>query len=261
MLAAEEGCYEAKRAAALTGVPVSTVYYWAKNGIVVPSISPVREKLWSYADLMCLRIVSWLRRPKDLSSRNEITHSSGEVPPSSPHEGAIRGGVVDSLHPHKKGVVPASTMRQVRETLTFLDRHGLDLWRPATSIADSPLLVDRSGTIWIRHPDGGLSDYTGHAVLDLKGEYLDLLAPYSEAGRRRGPDLVRPRPKLRIVPLKVAGEPHVVGSRITSRSLGSLAKRGFGSAAIAEMYGLDEQSVKEAIDLERQLSPSARPAA
>lgn len=226
MLAAEEGCYEAKRAAALTGVPVSTVYYWAKTGIVVPSISPVREKLWSYADLMCLRIVSWLRRPKGL----------------------------------KEGIVPASTMRQVRETLTFLDRHGLDLWRPSAPTADSPLLVDRSGTIWIRHPDGSLSDYIGRTILDLKGEYLDLLAPYSEAGHR-GPDLVRPRPKLRIVPLKVAGEPHIVGSRITSRSLVSLAKRGFNSAAIAEMYGLDEQSVKEAIDLERQLSPSARPAA
>ena len=101
MLAAEEGCYEARRAAALTGVPVSTVYYWAKTGVVVPSISPVREKLWSYADLLCLRIVSWLRRPKDL----------------------------------REGMVPATAMRQVRETLVFLDRHGLDLWRPSASNA------------------------------------------------------------------------------------------------------------------------------
>jgi uncharacterized protein (DUF433 family) len=226
VLAAEEGCYEARRAAALTGVPVSTVYYWAKTGIVVPSISPVREKLWSYADLMCLRIVSWLRRPKDL----------------------------------KGGVVPATTMRQVRETLAFLDRQGLNLWQPSASTTGSPLLVDRSGTIWVRHPEGGLSDHAGHAILDLDGEYLDLLAPYSEAGHR-GPDLIRPRPMLRIVPSKVAGEPHIVGSRITSRSLNSLAKRGFDPTVIAEMYGLDRRSVEEAIDLERQLSDGAQPAA
>jgi len=43
--------------------------------------------------------------------------------------------------------------------------------------------------------------------------------------------------------------------------LDSLAKRGFGSAVIAEMCGLDEQSVDEAIDLERQLSLGVRPAA
>lgn len=62
--AAFDGCYEASRAAALAGVPKTTVYWWARQRIVVPSISPVQEKLWSYADLMALRIVSWLRHPK-----------------------------------------------------------------------------------------------------------------------------------------------------------------------------------------------------
>jgi hypothetical protein len=52
-----DGCYDARRAAALSGVPRSTVYDWARRDIVVPSISPEREKLWSYADLMALRIV------------------------------------------------------------------------------------------------------------------------------------------------------------------------------------------------------------
>ncbi len=50
-----DGCYDARRTAALSGVPRSTVYDWARKGIVVPSISPEREKLWSYADLMALR--------------------------------------------------------------------------------------------------------------------------------------------------------------------------------------------------------------
>ena len=55
--AAFEGCYDGPRAAALSGVPVSTVYLWARSGIVEPSVSPTRIKLWSYADLMALRIV------------------------------------------------------------------------------------------------------------------------------------------------------------------------------------------------------------
>ncbi|HVA61585.1 MAG TPA: hypothetical protein VNG13_13775, partial [Mycobacteriales bacterium] len=96
VVAASEGCYEAARAAALSGVPKSTLYYWARTEVVTPSVSPVREKLWSYADLMALRIVSWLRHPKDVS--------------------------VDTL--------PASPMREVRRALSELDRRGLDIWSP-----------------------------------------------------------------------------------------------------------------------------------
>jgi uncharacterized protein (DUF433 family) len=225
MLAAEEGCYEAARAAALSGVPLSTVYYWAKTGLVIPSISPTREKLWSYADLMALRIVSWLRHPKNAAH----------------------------------GVVPASPMRQVRDTLRFLDRNSINLWRPGRGGVGA-LLVDRSGKIWIKNDDGSLTDYAGTLLLDLQAEYLDLLAPYSE-NRHGGPDLITPRPKLRIIPLKVAGEPHVAGSRITSRSLDSLHQRGFSTSAIASMYGLDELSIEDALDLERQLSLGARSAA
>lgn len=218
-LAAEEGCYEAVRAAALSGVPISTVYYWARTGIVVPSISPVRERLWSYADLIALRIVSWLRHWKD----------------------------------SEQGAVPASPMGQVRETLAFLDRHGIDLWHPEAG-KTSALYVDRGGKIWIKTPDGRITDHTANLTLPGSEDWLDLLSPFSESGVRRGPDLLRPRPSLRIVPAKVAGEPHILGSRVTSRSLDALSRRGFHVRAIADMYGLPEESVGEAIDLEQQLS-------
>ena len=62
--AALAGCYDARRAAALSRVPISTVYYWARRGVVIPTVSPNKQKLWSYADLMALRIVYWLRHPK-----------------------------------------------------------------------------------------------------------------------------------------------------------------------------------------------------
>jgi uncharacterized protein (DUF433 family)/DNA-binding transcriptional MerR regulator len=224
-LAAEEGCYEATRAAALSGVPLSTVYYWAKMGVVVPSISPVREKLWSYADLIGLRIVAWLRHPKT------VDH----------------------------GVIPPSPMKEVRAALAFLDRSEVDLWDPSSSNTGA-LLVDRTGKVWVRTPDGVVTDHLGRSTLNLQADYLELLAPYSTSGHD-GPDLLRPRPRLRIVPLKVAGEPHIAGSRITSRTLAALRRRGFTSKDIADMYGLDQPSVDQALDLERKLVAAAPPAA
>lgn len=58
------GAYTADRAAALSGVPMSTVHYWARKGWLVPSVSAERTKLWSYADLLELRAINWLRKDK-----------------------------------------------------------------------------------------------------------------------------------------------------------------------------------------------------
>lgn len=54
---AADGCYDAARTAGLSGVSRTAICWWARHGIVAPSVSPVREKLWSYSDLMALRRV------------------------------------------------------------------------------------------------------------------------------------------------------------------------------------------------------------
>jgi uncharacterized protein (DUF433 family)/DNA-binding transcriptional MerR regulator len=95
ILAAGDGCYEAARASALAGVPRSTLYLWARNGLVTPSVSPVQEKLWSYRDLLVLRAVSWLRRAKS------------EVPPSP--------------------------MSQIRQALSLAADLGVDPWAERAS--------------------------------------------------------------------------------------------------------------------------------
>ena len=59
------GAYPAERAAALSGVPLSTVHYWARKELLVPSVSATRTKLWSYADLLELRAIDWLRKDKE----------------------------------------------------------------------------------------------------------------------------------------------------------------------------------------------------
>jgi uncharacterized protein (DUF433 family) len=62
------GAYTAERAAALSGVPRTTVYYWAREEILVPSVSRA-PLLWSYTDLLALRTIYWLRQPKKAHDR------------------------------------------------------------------------------------------------------------------------------------------------------------------------------------------------
>lgn len=215
--AAADGCYDASRAAALAGVPKTTVYWWARHGIVVPSVSPVQEKLWSYSDLMALRVVSWLRHPKPGDDGRDL---------------------------------PASPMPKVRTALGLLDELGLDPW--SSDIArQSPILVDRVGNIYVRTPDFVLN-LDRQAVL-LPEETLGLTAPFQNTGIP-GPDLLRPRPHLRIVPAKVIGEPHIERSRLTTRTVAAVAARGFPPSQIAEMYEESIVAIREAIDLENQLS-------
>lgn len=217
-VAAYEGCYEAPRAAALSGVPISTVYDWARKGVVVPSVSAEREKLWSYADLMALRIVYWLRHPKG-----------------------------------DNDVVPASPMPEVRRALGRLDDLGLDIWADGGG-GSSPLLVDRGARIYIAAA-GEVMDASGQHVID---DCLDLLAPFLDDGKVRGPDLRRPRPLLRIVPGKCAGEPHLSGTRLTTQTLAALVDRGYDVDGIYRLYpDQDVDAIGEAIDLERQLGSYA----
>ena len=213
--AALEGCYEGPRAAALSGVPVSTVYGWARSGIVEPSVSPTRIKLWSYADLMALRIVYWLRHPK--------TGHGGEV--------------------------PASPMLRVREALDELERQGLDIWDDSGEQPDSPLRVDSSASVFV--VADGVIGADGQPVLP---DILDLLGPF-ECGDQRGPDLIRPRPSLRIIPGKVSGEPHLAGSRITTQVAAALFENIQDIERIADLYpGFEAHSFEEAIEFEDSLA-------
>lgn len=222
IISAFEGCYEAERAAALSGVPVSTVYDWARKGLVPPSLSDERPKRWSYADLMALRIVHWLRHPKD----------------------------------HREVRYPASPMPEVKRALNRLQKLSLDIWSDAPGGALSPLLVDRRGRVIVVGPNQQMTA-DGQTQLDV----LDLLGPF-DAELTHGPDLIRPRPHLRIVPGKVSGEPHLEHSRLTTRTVAALAARGYDADAIAALYP-DEASdaLTEAIDLEQALASNAATAA
>jgi uncharacterized protein (DUF433 family) len=216
-----DGCYDAARAAALSGVPRFTIYDWARKDIVVPSISPQREKLWSYADLMALRVVSWQRHPKASADDRR----------------------------------PASAMREVRKALAQLDELGLDPWDGR--IGEIPLYVDPTGGILIV-TDDTVRDVRGQGRI---ADWLDLLGPFEGAEGAQGPDLRCPREHLRIVPGKCAGEPHLAGSRLTTMTVAALAARDYTLDNLALLYPDESrESLAEAIDLERSLGTLDRAA-
>lgn len=216
------GAYAAERASALSGVPWSTVHYWAREGILMPSISVSRVKLWSYTDLLGLRTIYWLRKRK-------VSEEGWRI--------------------------PASTMKEVKRALQKLDELDLTMWtedeRPQVS-------VDPGGSIHIDVPGWGAQDLAGRRPLP---DMVDLIAPFATA-LIRAPDLHKPRPNLRIVPGKLSGSPHIAHTRIETTAIASLSGQGFDSAQIERLYPkAPPLALVEAVDLEHQLSENLRAAA
>lgn len=215
----ERGAYDAKRAAALSGVPLSTVYECARNGPVRPSVATSKLKLWSFGDLLLLRSVYWLRHAK----------------------------VVDE---HS---VAASPMEQIRTALREAAAGDRKLWAlAADGRPQLRLLVDASGRLY--HVAEPISAVGGQGLVGSRDE-LDLLGPFV-VDEASGPDLVRPRERLRIVPGKCGGEPHLVGTRLETRTLFALAMRGLDVEEIHRMYPDDDPvAMAEAVEFEGDLSP------
>lgn len=97
-------------------------------------------------------------------------------------------------------------------------------------------------------------------LVDL-GE-IDLVEAFEGHGGIRGPNLVQPRPTLRIIPGKLSGEPHVVDTRIPTAMLAALVASGLDCREVRELYpALTLDNVEDAIDLEGQLERNLRPIA
>jgi uncharacterized protein (DUF433 family) len=222
---AQRGAYPADRAAALSGVPLSTVHWWARHEVLVPSISSRRIKLWSYSDLMGLRIIYWLRQVKAAPDGAEV---------------------------------PRTTMPAVRRVLEQLAELDLDLW---SEDAGPAVRVDRGGNLIVLDTPDRETDYRQRALRAGEEDLLSVIAPFTAAEGSRGPDLHSPRPHLRIVPGKLGGSPHVVHTRLESQALGALATSGLSTAKIYRLYpAIEHEAIDDALDLELQLAQNLRPA-
>ena len=71
---------------------------------------------------------------------------------------------------------------------------------------------------------------------------------------RTGPNLLEPRSLLRIIPGKLHGEPHLLGTRITSATVYTLHKGGYRTEQIRAMYPeASPHALRQAIHLEQSL--------
>ncbi len=211
------GAYSADRATALSGVPKSTVHYWARKEILVPSVSAERIRLWSYSDLLALRVIAWLRATKTA--------------------------------PDGQAIAP-DTMTAVQTGLRELANIDLARW---TEEGSPNIAVDRGGRI-VLNATPSPEHANGQAV--LHADALDLLRPLAIGRLVRGPDLITPRSRLRIVPGKLAGAPHVHRTRIETEALAALRRRGLTVGKITALYpAIDTADVEDALDLECELQP------
>lgn len=218
------GVYTADRAAALSGVPRTTVHYWARKEYLVPSVSAERVKLWSYADLMGLRTIYWMRQPKRASDGKDI---------------------------------PRTAMPSVLRALSDLRDLDLGLW---TEDGAPRVAVDRGGHVWLRTEPGAVETLHGQRPIDE--DWLDLIEPFSTWEGTRGPNLQAPKPHLRIVPGKLSGSPHIVSTRIETIAISALRDRGLDHEKIHQLYPVVAPvAIAEAIDLEQQLRANLNAAA
>jgi uncharacterized protein (DUF433 family)/DNA-binding transcriptional MerR regulator len=215
------GVYRADRAAALAGVPRSTLYYWARRDVWSPTRRETRPKLWTYTDILAARIIYWLRQEKP-----EIESARTSMP-------------------------------QVREALTAIRARGSELWeahRPESQ--EEPALrvfVDRDGRVYFK--DAAELRRAGRPWTSVIPGALDVLGEF-RGGDRLGPDLIKPRQHLRIIPGKLGGEPHVQGTRIGTRAVAALIRDGLTVDQVKSLYpDLVKVAIDECWDLEKQLQP------
>jgi uncharacterized protein (DUF433 family) len=205
-------------------VPLSTVHWWARHDVLVPSISAERVKLWSFSDLMGLRIIYWLRQTK-----------------TAPDGAAV----------------PRTAMPAVRRALSQLAELDLRLW---SETAGPGVAVDRAGEVVVLSKPDVEAAHRQRALPAADADLLNVTDPFDTLEGSRGPDLHAPRPQLRIVPGKLGGSPHVAHTRLESQALGALAASGLPNAKIYRLYpAIDESAIDDALDLERQLARNLRP--
>ena len=200
------GLYHARRAAALSGVPLRTLHHWAQSGFFRPSVSPdPRDYLWSWGDLLALRAIDWVRRRKDNPG------------------------------------VPHASLNAIRSALAALEQAGL----PRHALSE--LSIGPDGSLYIDDADGQPVRADASRQVAMFGT-LNLVSAYNG----RGPDLLRPRPLVRISPGKLHGEPYVVRTRIPTAVLFELHREGYDADQIRRMYpDVSVEALGQAVELER----------
>jgi uncharacterized protein (DUF433 family) len=143
--------------------------------------------------------------------------------------------------------LPRTSLDAIRAALAELDRDGL----PRHKLRD--LAIASDGSLFFHDLDGQAMRADAGRQGAMPGA-LSLVSAYND----RGPDLLQPRPLLRILPGKLHGEPHVVHTRIPTAALFELHREGYTSEQIQRMYpDISIEALDQAIDLEQTLGAAA----
>jgi uncharacterized protein (DUF433 family) len=209
------GRYAAERASQLSGVPRSTIYDWRREQVFAPDFTHAQPVMWSYRDLVLLRLLAWLRQ----------------------------GGMPRPVAAQKVGLVRAhlssgSEVRFIRATARDVILRGAD---------DAVFEDDRDNLL----PSTDFYDLL--ATFDLH-EPIDELRS-ARRGPVWAPHLVTPSAHSFISPSVLAGDPCIERTRIPTSAIHALhTERDLPVAAIVDLYpGLTVQAAEGAIDLERRL--------
>jgi uncharacterized protein (DUF433 family)/DNA-binding transcriptional MerR regulator len=142
--------------------------------------------------------------------------------------------------------IRAVPFQRIREALDEIDRREL-------SRADLHNLVvkTRDGVPFLK-VDQQLVRADPSGQLGMR-DVLLVVEPY-----KVGPDLLQPRPLVRIIPGKLHGEPHLLNTRISSATIYTLHAEGFPLDRIHAMYPeADPAALAQAVELEESLQVQA----
>jgi len=136
-------------------------------------------------------------------------------------------------------------VRRALEGLKGLDLGILESGRPTIVVtAQGEIVIDVEALPLQRAEDGQ------YVARDL----VNVLGPFEGLEGMRGPDLAWPRPTVQILPGKISGAPHIVGTRLSTESIFALKRRGFDLENLARIYPFVEPTaLREGVDLEEQL--------
>lgn len=150
--------------------------------------------------------------------------------------------------------IPPTPMSVVREALIELDRIDLGLWDEDRGYM---VRVSRAGEVYV-----GSAEESVPLDGQMPLENLDLIEPFESETGIRGPDLLKPRSRLRIIASKLAGAPHLLRTRLETEALAAIATRGVSKEKVFGLYpAFDREAIEQALDLEVQLARNLEPVA
>jgi uncharacterized protein (DUF433 family) len=209
------GRYAADRASQLSGVPKSTVYNWRREDVYLPDFSGANPAMWSYRDLVLLRLLAWLRQ----------------------------GGMERPVASEKVGSIKSQLSRGVEIRFIHATERDVVLNGPSGPYIED----DRQNLL----PSSDFYALLG--TFDLLEPIEELRS--ARRGAVWAPDLVTPSEHSFISPWVLAGDPCVERTRIPTSAIFALhAERQLPVDAIVDLYpGLTPEMAVDAIALENRL--------